>query len=327
LQGGSLYGQLPPLVTGERLPFTYPPFAAILLSPFAMLPGWLAGVAMTLLTVGLLAVVLVVVLRRTGTMPGGPAGAVGVGVLILVAEVIEPVRTAIYAGQVDVLLLALVVLDVLVVDPRRPRGILIGIAAAVKLTPAVFVLYFLLRRDGRAAATAGLSFAAATGFGFLVARADSVRYWTQLAFDDRRIGSPWYTGNQSWWGLLSRVQISGGTRVEIWLGLVVATVAVTVVAMRRALSAGRPTMALALNAVCGLLISPISWTHHWVWIVVVLPALAAMPERAPRMLAGGGLLLFLAAPQTGSAASSRSSCSGCCSHRSRGRITGCGSSR
>ncbi|HEY1574501.1 MAG TPA: glycosyltransferase 87 family protein [Pseudonocardiaceae bacterium] len=294
LHGGALYGPLPALATGERLPFTYPPFAAILLSPFALLPQWAASVAMTLLTIGLLAVVVVVALRSTGTLPGPW---VGVGAVILLAEVIEPVRTAVYAGQVDVALMALVVLDVLVVGPGRWRGLLIGIAAAVKLTPAVFVLYLLLRRDYRAAVTAGVSFCCATGLGFLVARADSVRYWTTLAFDDRRIGSPWYAGNQSWWGLLSRTHLAGGERVGLWLALVAGTVVVTVLAVRRALLARRHTVALGLNAVCGLLVSPISWSHHWVWIVVVLPGWAALHGRVPRLVTLGGIALFLVAPQ------------------------------
>jgi alpha-1,2-mannosyltransferase len=294
LHGGALYGPLPPLVTGQRLPFTYPPFAAILLSPFALLPEPAAAVVMTLLTIGALAVVVVLVLRSCVTLPHGW---VGVGWVVLLAEVIEPVRTALYAGQVDVLLMALVVLDVLVAAPRWPRGLLIGIAAAVKLTPAVFVLYLVLRRDYRAALTAGLSFACATVVGFLMARADSVHYWTHLVFDDGRIGNAWYAGNQSWWGLLSRIHLSDGVRVGWWLALVAGTVVVTVPAMRRALRARRDTVALGLNAVCGLLVCPISWSHHWVWIVVVLPGWAAMPGRVPRVVACGGLALFLAAPQ------------------------------
>lgn len=298
--GGALYGTLPPLVTGERLPFTYPPFAAIFFSPLALLPDWLATLVMTALTLGALAVVVATVLRVCGLVPSGAGRWVCVGAVILLAELVEPVRTAVYDGQVDVLLMALVVLDLFVLGPRSarwPRGLLVGIAAAVKLTPAVFVLYLLLRRDYRAAATAGLSFAAATGLGFLLARADSVRYWTQLVFDDRRIGDPWYAGNQSWWGLLSRTSLSADVRVAVWLVLVAGTLAVTVIAMRRALSARRYVVALGLNAVCGLLICPISWSHHWVWIVVVLPGWAALRGRVPRLVAGGGLALFLAAPQ------------------------------
>jgi alpha-1,2-mannosyltransferase len=168
------------------------------------------------------------------------------------------------------------------------------VAAAVKLTPAVFLLYFLLRRDRRAALTAGLSFLVATGIGARFAGADSLRYWTGLVFDDKRIGNPWYAGNQSWLGLLSHLGVTGGAW---WLVLVAGTVAVTVVGMRRALAAWQHVVALGLNAVCGLLISPISWSHHWVWIVVVLPGWAALGRRLPYALAGGGLLLFLASPQ------------------------------
>jgi len=53
--------------------------------------------------------------------------------------------------------MALVALDCLVAKPKWPRGMLIGVAAAIKLTPAVFVLFFLLRRDYRSAVTAAVS--------------------------------------------------------------------------------------------------------------------------------------------------------------------------
>jgi alpha-1,2-mannosyltransferase len=293
LHGGDLYGTLPLTGDGQQLPFTYPPFAALLLVPLALVPYWLACLAMTLLTVGLLAMVLVVVLRSLG-VPNGRHRWLVFGSLLLAAEVIEPVRTAIYAGQIDVLVMALVVPDLLTDRPRWPRGLLIGVAAAVKLTPAVFVLYLVLRRDRSAVLTAVLSFVAASGIGFLCAGADSTRYWTGLAFDDTRVGNPWYAGNQSLLGVLSRFGVSSPA---LWLTLVAATVTVTALGMRRALAAGRATVALGLNAVCGLLVSPISWSHHWVWIVVVLPAWAVLGRRAAVALAGGGMLLFLVAPQ------------------------------
>ncbi|HEX4703913.1 MAG TPA: glycosyltransferase 87 family protein [Pseudonocardiaceae bacterium] len=292
LHGGDLYGTLPLTGDGQHLPFTYPPFAALLLVPFALVPYWLACLAMTLLTVGLLATVLFAVLRSLGTLPTGRRRWPVFGALLLAAEVIEPVRTAIYAGQVDVLVMALVVADVLVRRPRWPRGLLIGVAAAIKLTPAVFVLYLLLRRDRRAALTAGLSFVVTSGLGFLFARNDSIRYWTGLAFDDTRVGQPWYAGDQSLLGVLSRLGVASPAS---WLALVALTVTVTVLGMHRALAARRQVLALSLNAVCGLLVSPISWSHHWVWIVVVLPAFAVLPRRMPVALGGG--VLAMVAPQ------------------------------
>ncbi len=295
LNGDALYGTLPLTQDGQSLLFTYPPFAAILLAPFAMVPSWLATVGMTVLTLGVLAIVLVTVLRSLGTrVPWGRVAG-----LLLLAELLEPVQRTVYAGQIDLLLMALVVLDVLVESPRWPRGLLVGIAVAVKLTPAVFLLYFLLRRDTRAALTAGVSFVAATAFGFLVAGADSVRYWTDAVWNSGRVGEPTYAGDQSLLGLVTRLEVPA--RTAVWLALVAAVVALTALGMRRALAEGNGALALGLNAVCGLLISPISWTHHWVWAVVILLGWGELARRTRRrtaiVVAGAGLVIFVAAPQ------------------------------
>lgn len=290
LHGQALYGTLPPTGDGQLLLFTYPPFAAIVLAPLALLPYWAACLALTLLTLGLLAVVLRTVLGTPYAWP-----------LLVGAEVLEPVLRTVYAGQIDLLLLTLVVLDVLVVAPRWPRGLLIGLAAAIKLTPAIFLLYFLLRRDGRAALTAVLTFAAATAAGFLLAGADSVRYWTGALWDTGRVGEPTYAGNQSLLGLLARAGVPADARTAWWLPLVAVVLVLTALGMRRALAAGETTVALGLNAVGGLLVSPISWTHHWVWAVVVLLGWAGLARRTRRrgfaVLAGAGAVLFVAGPQ------------------------------
>ncbi|MEV4053189.1 glycosyltransferase 87 family protein [Amycolatopsis sp. NPDC049688] len=297
LHGQALYGTLPPTGDGQSLLFTYPPFAAIVLSPLSLLPYWAACLALTLLTLGLLALVLVTVLRAFGARCDWRR----VGVLLLAAEVLEPVLRTFYAGQIDLLLLALVVLDVLVDTPRWPRGLLIGLAAAVKLTPAVFLLYFLLRRDTRAAATAAVTFLAATALGFLLAGADSVRYWTGALWDTGRVGEPTYAGDQSLLGLLARAGVPPQARTAWWLPLVAVVLVLTAWGMRRALAAGERTVALGLNALGGLLVSPISWTHHWVWAVVVLLGWAELARRTrrrgPAALAGAGAVLFAAGPQ------------------------------
>ena len=105
-------------------------------------------------------------------------------------RVIQPVRNTLNYGQVNLALMALVAADCLVRSPRWPRGALTGIAAAVKLTPAAFVLFFLLRRDWRAAVTAAVSFAVCTGAGFLLDGRDSAAYWTSVLFQSGRPGSP-----------------------------------------------------------------------------------------------------------------------------------------
>jgi hypothetical protein len=175
LHGGNLYGQVP-VIQGISLPFTYPPIAAVLLAPLALLPMAAAG---TLLTVGSIVLAAVVLRMFLGRLAGPAARSLwAVGWLLPPALLLEPVRSTLDYGQINMVLMALVAVDCLAVAPRWPRGVLTGVAAAVKLTPAAFVLFFLLRRDYRAAAAAGVSFAVTTAAGFALAGPDSVRYWT-----------------------------------------------------------------------------------------------------------------------------------------------------
>jgi alpha-1,2-mannosyltransferase len=292
LSGGDLYGPLPETVLGIHLPFTYPPIAAVLFVPFTWLSHAAASIALTLVTVTVLAVVMSVTLRSLEV----PRTWFVTGLLLPVALMVEPVRETLAFGQVNVLLMGLVVLDCLVRRPRWPRGLLVGIAAAVKLTPAVFVLFFLLRGDRRSALTAGAAFAGTTAVGFVLNWPGSVRYWTETVFDTDRIGAVGARSNQSVKALLARLGTDGGW----WVALAVLVLVLGVLAVRRALADGRPTLALGYVALAALPISPVSWSHHWVWAVPVVLSLGVLAWRtrawAPTLLAGGGLLLFLAAP-------------------------------
>ena len=297
LRGGSLYGRLPPTPAGPRLPFTYPPIAAVLLAPLALVPATVAGTVLTLVTIALAAAVLRLFLRRLAL------NAAAAGWLLPAALFLEPVRNTLSFGQVNVILMALVAFDSLAVEPPWPRGVLTGLAAAVKLTPALFVLFFLLRRDYRAAAVTAVSFAAATGLGFALAGRDSVRYWTSVVFQVGRVGHPDYAANQSLQGVLARAGLSphAPAGLAAWLVLSAAVLVVTGLGMRRALAAGEPCLALSLNAFAALLISPISWSHHWVWCVPAILTLASLARRhrsrLPAAVAACGLVVFAAAPQ------------------------------
>jgi alpha-1,2-mannosyltransferase len=300
LHGGKLYGPLPATQAGVRLPFSYPPFAAVLLSPLALVPMTAAVIALTLVTMILTALVMRLFLRSGGQRAAGPAS---VCWLLPFALLLEPVRNTLLYGQVNVLLMALVAVDCLARPPRRTRGWLTGIAAAIKLTPAVFVLFFLLRGDRRAAMTAGLSFLICTGAGFAVAGQDSVSYWTCVIFQPSRPGAPWYTANQSITGVIARTGLNphspGGT--ALWLGLSATVVMVACLGMRRALAAAQPAWALLLNAFAGLLISPISWSHHWVWGEMAVLMLATtrfgQARRWCLTLAAAGAAMFAISPQ------------------------------
>jgi alpha-1,2-mannosyltransferase len=215
------------------------------------------------------------------------------------ALLLEPVRSTLTYGQINALLMALICFDCLTQAPRWPRGIGVGIAAAVKLTPGVFVLFFLLRRDLRSAARAGLSFAVCTAAGFALAPHDSLRYWTALVYQPARAGAIAYAANQSMLGALARLGLGDSVRAWLWLTLCVLVAGLAVIGMRRALKAGQVTHALLLNAVAGLLISPISWSHHWVWaapaLFICLSTTKANRWR-PSALAVLALLAFAIAP-------------------------------
>jgi alpha-1,2-mannosyltransferase len=300
LRGGDLYGH-PPVIRGVHLPFTYPPIAAIVLAPLALLPVTAAGTVLTLGSIALGAVVLRVFLRR---LAGPVAGSLwAAGWLLPAALLLEPVRSTLAYGQVNIVLMALVALDCLTPEPRWPRGALIGLAAAIKLTPAAFVLFFLLRRDYRAAATAGVSFAAATAAGFALAGPDSVRYWTAAIVQTGRIGSPATAANQNIQAVLARAGLDPHTPpgAAAWLALSALVVLAACLGMRYALAASQDCLALSLNAFAALLISPMSWSHQWVWCAPALLTLADLGRRFHRRLAvtaaAVGLVLFAAAPQ------------------------------
>src|SRR5882724_5055039 len=146
--------------------------------------------------------------------------------------------------------MALVSLDCLAPRARWPRGALVGLAAAVKLTPAAFVLFFLLRRDYRAAATAAGSFAACTAAGFLLAPRDSAWYWTSVIVATGRPGSPWYAANQSIQGVLARAGVNPHTPAgtAAWLALSAVVLVLACRGMRRALAGSADAWALSLNA-------------------------------------------------------------------------------
>ena len=300
LHGADLYGQVP-VSRGLPLPFTYPPIAAVLLAPLALMGMTLAGTVLTLGSIALAAAVLWVFLRRLAGAAAETAWAVGW--MLPAALVLEPVRSTLAYGQVNLVLMALVALDCLAAAPRWPRGALTGLAAAVKLTPAAFVLFFLLRRDYRSAATAGVSFAVVTAVGFALAGRDSVRYWTVAVFQTGRVGDPVHAANQCLQAVLARAGFPPHTvgGMAAWLGLSVLVAVLTLRGMRRALAASQDCLALSLNAFAALLISPMSWSHHWVWCAPALLTLADLGRRYRRRLAVAaaacGFVIFAAAPQ------------------------------
>ena len=261
---------------GLNLPFTYPPLAAIVFCPFSWLHMPAASVAITALTLVLLIVSITIVLARldvwnVSDVVPGPAWLRRLWLAVLIAAAasiwLEPITSNFAFGQINVVLMTLVIADCV---PRRtpwPRGLLLGLGIALKLTPAVFLLYFLLRRDNRATLTSMASFAGATLLGFALAFRDSWEYWTQTLHHTDRIGEAALNTDQNIAGALARLGLGEHERFPLWVAACLLVLAATVWAMRRVLQAGEPVLAVICVALFGLVVSPVSWSHHLVWML------------------------------------------------------------
>jgi len=266
LFGGTLYDfRLGEFSEQFPLPFTYPPFAALVFLPLSWLPWGLVRIGWQLLSIGCLYWI-----ARCSMRLVAPAAPRRYALLWTAAAMwIEPVRTTFNYGQVNIVLVA-VLLSALVAARDVTAGLGVGLAAGVKLMPAVSGLYFLARRRYAAAAWSAAWFLATVALMVAVASAASGQYWLHLLGDASRIGPVGSAINQSLRGALAR---SAGFDVAMGPQWVVAVVAATVLAgfaLRAAVRAGQTMAAIVAVQFYGLLVSPISWSHHWVW---VLPAL------------------------------------------------------
>ncbi|MET8146856.1 glycosyltransferase 87 family protein [Actinoplanes sp. NPDC049668] len=266
-EGGMVYDWLQP---GTPYGFTYPPFAGIVMSPMAYLPYPLVLVIASLATVASTALVTWWLVRSMVRRAGWAPWFAG-GVAVTLALCFEPVRETFSFGQVNTLLLALVVGDVLfgVARGRGWAGVGIGLATAIKLTPAVFVLYLLVTRQWRAAGTAIGTAAAATLVAAGLFPAASREFWTAALWDTNRVGNLEYLSNQSLRGMLARLPVDT-VEAKLWVACVLVALAFWFVRVRAAARLGDHLGGLALTGVVGCLISPVSWVHHCVWL---LPAI------------------------------------------------------
>ncbi|MEV0298887.1 glycosyltransferase 87 family protein [Nocardia sp. NPDC050710] len=301
LDGGELYGPMPP-VLGIGLPFTYPPLAALFFAPLALMPLHLAEVLVVATNVVSLGITLWLVLARIRPGLDRLTTLTLVIAALGFANFLEPVRQTFGFGQINLVLMAAISLDCLVRKPFWPRGMLIGIAVSVKLIPAGYLLYFLLRKDWKAAGTLVVSAIGAVGLGFLLFPRDSVEYWFHTLADTGRIGPPYFAGNQSIKGMAFRLGVSDSLATLIWITLSLVAVTLAAIWMHRLIEAGATVAALLVNAAAVLLVSPVSWSHHWVWVAPALVVAAdsiVRGRRNPWYLGAVGALtvLFLIGPQ------------------------------
>lgn len=290
LHGRDLYG-----VHVGHLPFTYPPFAALSFAPVALLGPVGARVAMT--AASTLALVVCLGLAVRAARPTWTARVRWTAALLAstAALLADPVYWTLSFGQVNLLLMALVLVDLLADRAVLPRGVLVGLATAVKLTPGIVIVYLAATRRIRCALAAAVTVAASAGVGFLVAPGPSREYWGNLVFQPRRVGGLEFTGNQSLRGVVARLAGAAGSGVGWWMLVGGATALVGLSLAVHGYRAHGELLGVSLCAVTGLLVSPVSWNHHWVWAVPVAVVLWArfldlrVPGRLAAALAWTGL--------------------------------------
>lgn len=297
LDGSGLYVTPP-----GALPYTYPPFSAFFFLPMHPVPEAARPWVWSLLTLACLARTLLLVVdhltgRRGRPLAGGPsAGAWGQGTVPLYALAVPlllwvPVRETLMFGQINAVLAWLVAEDLLGSRRRWWAGAGIGVAAAVKLTPLIFVGVLLFTAWRMLGLRALAWFAGVTALTWAVRPAESLLYWTVLLREPSRIGGQEYIHNQSLNGWLWRLTGPGGVP-WVWFVLSAALGLATIVLVRRAVAAGDAVVALSLTSLAMLVTSPVSWSHHWVWI---LPTLGWLAWRAAETRSGAALAALLAA--------------------------------
>jgi alpha-1,2-mannosyltransferase len=266
--------------------FTYPPAAAVLAVPLALMSFraaqyfWLLMVYVPLVIVGWIS--FRPLLARAGRYAPAAAGLVVAGAAFLM-----PLRQEVHYGQVDIFLVALCLLDCVTVAPRWPRGALIGLATAIKLVPGVFIIYLLITGRRKAAGVAALSFGAVSGVTYLIAPQDSVTYWSSAIFDSGRLGQNTQAANQSLRGMILRLFAPAPAPTLAWL-LVALAVAVAGFAAARAVQRrGQELGGVAITGLLAALLSPVAWIHHLCWVVIVLGVIIGDGRDRRRVITAG----------------------------------------
>ena len=284
--GGDLFGLT---YTDVGLPWLYPPFAILFLTPISWLSEVSAQVVWTAIT--LVSVVVYAVVCVWNFAADRFHTLVVYVVTVAFALAMEPTESNINFGQVNILLAMFLVLDLSYRTGKLPQGVLTGIAAAVKLTPLLVAVYFLVTKRVKSALWTIGTFVACTVLAWAVFPQASWVYWSGTFLESDRVGVS-YISNQSINGMLQRALSEPGLAKLLWLALG-GLVAVGVLVLAHHLFGTYPHLTDALVLATILLVSPISWTAHWILILPLL-LVAALPDRPVPLLQGLAGLLALA---------------------------------
>lgn len=288
--GNDIYNYTQPDSVQISLGYTYPPLAAVLMFPMAKLSLPVVTAISVVAIVATTGWCVYLSLRDRMRITKHNALLV-VGLATSAAFLLGPVRENLGFGQINMYLMALVMLDALVLARRGSRltGIGVGLAMAIKLTPGIFLLYFVLSKQWRAAAVAVCTALFATLASAVVAPSETWQYFTSLMWDSTRVGVISVRSNQSLDGLIARIAAPDAPSKLIWLVVILAIGTVAAVRIRKAAQAGDPLTAVAITGLLGVLVSPVSWTHHIVWIIPAAVVIAHRVIRLSNTPAPGGL--------------------------------------
>lgn len=363
--GNSLYDWYA-LPDYKMYPFTYPPFGAWVLSPLTWF-DYETAARLMIMAIALQTAVIVALVGRSLGWSWGSAFAIAPWVAILVQQCLEPFTQSVGFAQVNTAMMALVMIDVAAPPSWKGRGVASGLAAAIKLTPAIAVLIFLLRRQWRSAITMVATSLAVTLLSWVISPGESARFFFDAMWDPQRAGDAYYTSNQNLKGFVARalpentwsiawaITVALALVTAVWLCLRIQAAATSVVTPHSAsddaapgpLNAAAPATGATVSAApaapagdavelaasdavaapdavattpaapvlpenlatlltaavimtLGLLVSPITWSHHWVWglasvvaLITVALRLKSAPLAAVALVQGA---LFIMAP-------------------------------
>ena len=276
----------------DGLPFTYPPFAALVFTVLTLPSYW----ALWQIAIGVNIAALLATIWMTLGGLGYRRGLVRLGATLLLAGALfwtEPVQRTLFLGQIELVLMTLIIWDLCQQDRRWWKGAGIGIAAGIKLVPGIFIVYLLLTRRFRQAAVASGVFAATVLLGFGLLPRDSHKFWLSGLFArGGRTGFVGWEGNQSLRAIITRLTGSIAGAQPAWLVVAALTLVAGLICAAVLDRAGHRMVGLLTCALTGLLTSPVSWDHHWVWIIpgtVVAVVYAVRARRALVRWAAAGL--------------------------------------
>lgn len=257
----------------QLLPFTYPPFAAILAIPLALLPfgvvGWLWAAAQVAANAAIVWYAGWRLIHRYG-----PRAPIALALLTVPMLWLHPVSDGIRFGQVNAFIVLAALMDLRQPRPRLlrwlPPGVLVGLAMSIKLTPGVFVVHYLVNRRWREAAWAVGTAAGVTLAAFALLPEASFAFWGEALQDPNRLGPNFGTSNQALRGFLLRVGPAGTAGTVLWLACVAVVGAAGFALARRCYRQGDSVGEVAAVGLMAVLLSPVAWIHHLHWVVVVV---------------------------------------------------------